>query len=121
MTEEKNLSPKLNGIKSNHLRRIIYEGPNIGILNSQNEDLENEYYNQNTISDFSNGIEKDRDNNNILEKQNMDESDDFYLHDLHKDRVESINEIENLRKKLEQIRLLNFPLCVKIKLMESIK
>ena len=121
MTEEKNFSPELNGIKSYHSRKIIYEGPNIGILTSQNEDLENGYYNQNTISDVTNGIDKDNDTDYILEKQDIDELDDFYSHDLDEDPAEKINEIEELRKKFEQIKSWNFPISVKIKLMESIK
>ena len=122
MSEEKNLSIKANkyGITSSQLKKIVYEDPNNIILNTpnenENEDEENAYYDQNIIIDVIDGVD-----NIKLEKQDIDEFDDFYSNDLYKDSMETINEIEKLKKNFEQIKLSNFPIGVKIRLTESIR
>ena len=125
MSEEKNLSTKAKkyGITSIQSKKIVYEDANNIILNTpnKNEMEENPYYDQNTIIDVIDGVEINKNNDNKLEKQDIDEFDDFYSNDLYKDSMETINEIEKLKENFEKIKLSNFPIGVKIRLTESVR
>ena len=117
MSEENNLSINYD-ITSSHSKMIMCGSTNIEILNIQNKDEKYVFHDKNMIGDFMDGVGENKENYNILAKKEIDEFYDLYSNDL---SVETINQIEKHKEKLKQIRTSNFPIGVKIRLIESVR